>query len=407
MTSLAREKQRQQLARDFERDSKDYKGLNTDASIMKLPHPLRTQSNPMYQAKYMVGAIAGVENEQLMRDLFIQGYGNNHIFFALDNAGSTNFMQFIAANSSGHDGGYNGGSTGATFHLLRYQITAGRLFTIDDPLVELLAQTDIDLDIPTSDIRLPYPNIYVELGRDRNLKSMEPLALYNRVSGLHAFEGAYVSQTYTGEERRPTIEITMTGSPMGHSEIGDDAVEWISMDLSKPRTVFEAMSDSFDRGTIIGSTNSEPGTATGGNPDFKARNLPDMGRRLEMVLKALLYISMPDLREQLITERTQANKVLLRSQSGSHKRKALRQMMRARDAILIMAPTSADSQGPHDESDQDEAHIATHWRRGHFRRQRHGPALANTKVIWISPRLVNAAHLDQLTTISGKNYIAR
>lgn len=37
-------------------------------------------------------------------------------------------------------------------------------------------------------------------------------------------------------------------------------------------------------------------------------------------------------------------------------------------------------------------HLAMHWRTGHFRMQRHGPALSLVKRIWIEPMLVGAGH---------------
>lgn len=38
--------------------------------------------------------------------------------------------------------------------------------------------------------------------------------------------------------------------------------------------------------------------------------------------------------------------------------------------------------------------VRTHWRRGHFRRQRHGSGLSETKLVFIRPCLVNAEHFN-------------
>lgn len=45
-----------------------------------------------------------------------------------------------------------------------------------------------------------------------------------------------------------------------------------------------------------------------------------------------------------------------------------------------------------------------HWRRGHWRNQRHGEELADTKLIWIKPTLVNQSK-EQDTPLSGHIYM--
>lgn len=40
-------------------------------------------------------------------------------------------------------------------------------------------------------------------------------------------------------------------------------------------------------------------------------------------------------------------------------------------------------------------HVATHWRRGHWRNQVHGPARSLRKLIWVMPVVVGSKHADE------------
>jgi len=52
----------------------------------------------------------------------------------------------------------------------------------------------------------------------------------------------------------------------------------------------------------------------------------------------------------------------------------------------------------------DHGHVASHWRRGHWRNQAHGPARSLRKLIWVMPVLVGANHRDD-EPVTGHLYL--
>lgn len=402
------QRRQRELTREYDRVRKDLASCATDPAIMRLAHPLRALASASTQPKFILAGTVGVAFEDATIQRLREGLTTNSLWLELEAAGAHQFLQFIQLNASGSDGGFSGGSSGAMFQAMRYMHAGGAMFTIDDALLPLLMLTDIDLDVPITDVRLPYPNIYIEFGRDRSRMPAE-LALHNSMSGEHAFEGAYVSRT-VDKEGGAHLEVTMTGSPSGHKELGDDAVEWLSLHQSEGLTIHDALYGAFEKATpMIGSSQAQL-------DDFKRLALehreivaPKMSKRLELILKALLYIDLKEARRQTVTERSDAQKAWARTQSGAHRRKALRQLMRAQDTILVLPPevTEGRQEGAFD-ADADPHSMMPHWRRGHFRRQRHGAALAFTKVVWISPKLVNAALLGTLAPApSPKHYVVK
>lgn len=380
--------------KEMERYSED---LMTDRGCMTLPHPARVKAIPMTHPDFMPAYVVGLEYEDLLIKLMKEGLCTRDMWSVLAESGSNKFMNFLRHNNSSQriDGGFNGGSSGAIFQTMRFHLSNGVMFTIDDELLDMLENTDIDLDIPLSDVKLPYPNVYIELGRRREgADGAAKRQMHNDISGLHVLEGAYVSMTKRSAQAGggSVMEVTMTGSPLGKLNAGDDAVEWVSMECLPQQTISASLHRAYiSAGVLYGDPNEA-------NVEFEieqSEKLSELEKRsalrLELVIKALLYIGMPNLRKEFKKDRTQAELVVNRTKSTSHKRKAVRQAVRAYDTVLILPPlasTESGELGGHGRS------VSAHWRRGHFRTQRHGEGLSLRKTIWLAPVLVNADALS-------------
>lgn len=377
---------------EMERYSED---MLNDRACMALPHPARVEVSPMTHPDFMPAQVVGLGHEDLLIKLMREGLCTRDMWSALADAGSNHFMRFLRLNSASQriDGGYNGGSSGAIFHAMRFHINKGVMFTIDDDLLNMLENTDIDLDIPLSDVKLPYPNVYIELGRQREgAAGAAKHQMHNDISGLHALEGAYVSMTKRSSQAgsATVMEVTMTGSPIGKTNAGDDAVEWVSMECVPEQTIRDSLHRAYISAGVLFGDPAET------NVEFQIEQTEKLSElekrsalRLELVIKALLYIGLPNLRKEFKRDRTEAHLTVDRTRSVSHKRKAIRQAARTYDTVLILPPATT-SPNASTEAGAEGRSVISHWRRGHFRTQRHGESFSLRKTIWIPPVLVNA-----------------
>lgn len=400
----------QALARRYEQRSKELAPFTLDPQVMALPHPLRILASADTSPEFFITGVVGMAHAAFTQEKLQGGLSNKNLWVALEARCAEQFLDFMQRSSADPDA-KSGGSAGAMFQAMRYQQGQGAMFTIDEPLLHLLSLTDIELDIPITEVRLPFANIYLEFGKDR-LNMPAELALMNPLTGAHAFEGAYVSQTKDANGDAQ-LEVTMTGSPVGHRDVSDDAIEWVSMRQREGLSITKALAKAFASGVPMqGATPAQVMAHHMTAPERFTQQAPRMALRLELIIKVLLFIGMKEARKALIGERTKAQAVLNRSQSGAHRRRALRDMLRARQSILVMAPLApANAEGISALAGEDRKPnggagpgLASHWRRGHFRDQRHGPGMALSHVIWIAPQMINAQSLQALAKIKASGF---
>lgn len=354
-----------------------------DPAIFKLAHPARLSATPATAPNITLMSIAEPRHQPLVRELLAKRVATIDVFQELERRGDRRLLAFYSMHTGTAEasGGFGNGAAGATAQALRFQTCAGRIYSFSDDLVQLLDRTKLGTDIPVSELKLPsqQPNIYIELGTVRDTAGRH--ALFNSESGYHALEGAYVSSVLDSAGN-DCLEVTMTGSPVGHTELMDDAVEWVSMKATGQVTISQALTDAY--------TKSAGPEDAGAYFEDQARLLEQAkasAPRLELITKCILFLGLPEAVKTSILEGTEARNALARAQSGAHRRRAARILARSYDRILVEAPpTSASAEGPSKEGRT----VGTHWRDGHFRNQRHGPGYSLTKVIWIRPMLINA-----------------
>jgi hypothetical protein len=293
--------------------------------------------------------------------------------------------------------------------VLVLMLARARLRAHGDPILQVapalqaqLAATDLEHHLPARFFRCPWPVAYVELARPSDL------CIYNRASGLHAVEGAYIggyrvppySRLYQSTERvrllgldparaMRIIELTLTGSPAGKRDALDDA----SQDL-----VLFIQDEDADLDTLLARHVAYYGSpAARSHPGFELPSPDEIAQMTAVVstlAKVLLYLHLPDAEQTRVAERSDLER-RLRQVRPKKAARLQRQWLTAYDRIVLGPrdlPTATAMPAP-DERD-DGSHRRSprpHWRRGHFRRIRCGEGLRDSRLGWIRPVLVNAA----------------
>ncbi|MDN7534052.1 hypothetical protein [Burkholderia orbicola] len=294
-------------------------------------------------------------------------------------------------------------------------VQAGRQI-MDFPveLTEMLARTDID-DIPLTNIKLPYASQYLHFGPQAELE-LEPGWLV---------DGAYVEQRGHSGELRFTV--TAVPADRGLSN------QWYLFPEAQYTQDFAGNFGSTDLATAIDTVLSDRlaglqhqqakaggditaamqiGLASMGTTipeglrivdvgpemaavreDINNRRFPIYKAALQLVVNALCYVAAYpndiDTVWPLGTPESLKQKVL----SGKDKEK-----MRAKSKLASLGYVPVHVCGKRIVEQRNalgihpsgHGQVATHWRRGHWRNQVHGPGRSLRKLIWLMPVVVGS-----------------
>jgi hypothetical protein len=361
----------------MDRAMRDARAWLDDPSMLRLAHPVRLMATPATAPAITLITMAESRHHSLVRELLAKRMATIDIFKELERRGDQRLLAFYEMHTGTAElsGGFGNGAAGATAQGLRFLTCGGRVFTFTDELVQALHETNLGSDIPVSELKLPLPNIFIELGSDREAS---PFALHNAESGRHALEGAYVSSVVDADGN-DCLEVTMTGSPVGHLELMDDAIEWASMRAAGQVSISQSLIDAY----------TKPASTEDSSPYFDDQSrLLDQARasvpRLELIAKCILFLGLSDALKKEVLEGTEAKRALARAVSGAHKRRAARVLARSYDRIVVEATPDEHS------AEAAGRTLSQHWRKPHMRMQRHGPGLSLTKVILIRRQFINA-----------------
>ncbi len=278
----------------------------------------------------------------------------------------------------------------------RFYLRGKPMFVMDQKLCEGLIQTNFGMDTPSTFLRSPLPYCYIEFGTERNLD----VFVFNDESGMHQVEGVYLSEYQWTQPMQSDlqdflasrgalskdsdsvryIELEFTGSPVGKSTALDDATFNISMIIDDNACLtiehlyelhVEYFRGHFIRNQLFKSVAMDEQTAQCFMP------------LLELLIKSLIFINSDLSVRKTILERKQLETQLAGLKNKAKQRKLQRKLNSAKDYILISSKHSLEYSGAgagHQKS--------AHWRRGHFRNQRHGEGFSNVKIVWIQPMLI-------------------
>lgn len=271
------------------------------------------------------------------------------------------------------------GSTemGSAFSLmlyLRQTILPQPQFLIEDGLLELLEHTDIADDVPVSMLQLPFPRCYVELGRSRQCQAH----VANPASGQHVLEGAYLEMADSPQKGRG-LYVMLTGSPLGHENAMDDATSSLFVPMTDPeQPLRDALAQArAQSGALATRLGLRPAPSEYFEQEVEA---------LKLLAKVLLYLNLPQARKQQKFTLSEALAAARVKKNPAKRARALRDARGLSDYILVSAadlPPRAGAAG--------HRGVKAHWRRGHYRMQRHGVQLSLQRLIFVQPTLVGDA----------------
>lgn len=370
----------------------DLSTLPKDEATCKLPHPLRVQRCLQEDLAMWEHAVGTREWRALVAAFQDPAFMLSNMAQLLQEQKLYRLQELFGA--AAHSVGSNElGGAMATFVGLRHLLSPNRLFRLDDDLVELLGHTDLDADIPVSFLKLPYPRCYVELGHTRVLDAF----VYNGVTGDHVLEGAYFEQGQHGSEGEG-LYVMMTGSPLGKQDAMDDATHAVFIRLDNPElSLSQAIDQAYARSRV---QSAQVGLSPPDDQGYARAN-----HNLALLAKALLYISLPEARKTVALERSELQAQAQRLSSASKRAKLLRRIQRSCDVVTVHAPAVTSEQEGAATAGDSAANSAraSYWRRGHYRRQPHGPQNSLRKLIFIAPvRVMGLGNVAE--PAANKNY---
>lgn len=349
----------------------------SDRASCLLAHPLRSQRFLQPLLSELEQGLGSREFSVVKAAFCRDDFTLSNLPQLIDQERLTRFGQMfeLAAHSPGST---ELGGAMATMVGIRHVVSPYRLFRLEDDLVALLGVTDIDEDLPISFLRLPFPRCYVELGQRRDITASVP----NDVSGDHVLEGAYFEQG-VHPQRGPGLYVLATGSPLGKRDCMDDATHAVFLSTCDPEMPLSAaLNAAFDAAI-------EQSSSGGYRPPSK-ESFSQALANLQWLVKALLYISLPEARKTAHLDRSDLQTQLGLARSNAKRAKLQRRMARACDLVVVHAPAPR-LEPPTGPTGLEAGSRAAHWRRGHYRRQAFGAHHAQRKLIFVAPVWVGSA----------------
>lgn len=364
--------------------------LPQDDQTMRLPHPLRcavclTERDIAAWRGFLGARTWGALTQEFQAQDGLTGDALLRLTASPEHAR----LSMLTETLSHSEGNTEMGSAFSVMLYLRQLQSPQPHFLIEDALTEMLEHTDIADDIPVSMLALPFPRCYVEFGRRRELLPRVP----NPLTGLHTLEGAYI-ETGVSEARGKGIFVMLTGSPLGHHDAMDDATCSLFIPTTDPeRPLRDAL---LDARRASGALALDLGLRAAPEEYFEHEM-----DALKLLAKALLYLNLPQARKTLRKELTEAKLQVAAKKNPAKRAKAEKELRRLSDYILVSAPPpQSDVRG----SGTGKS-LRMHWRRGHYRLQRHGIGNSLQKLIFLQPALIGAADSD--ATAPAGRYVAK
>jgi hypothetical protein len=365
--------------------------LPKDEASMRMAHPFRTTAFGGNAPEMLRGLVGESEWSRFIKILRDESLLAGSMVVAIQDQGLRRLTELVRA-AAGASGSTEMGGAMPFLVMLRHAEMPYPIFRIEDALVDILTKTDISDDIPMAMLPLPYPRLYVELGQSRTIKE----TLSNVESGLHILEGAYIERGMH-EHLGEGYYIMLTGSPLGKSDAMDDATLALFLPINSGEARLQDVLNEAVR-----SANLE--ARAKGLRETPLEWTEQCHRCLLLLIKALLYISLPDARRQLHPERTEALKDLQRLKSPGKRAKAERRLKKLSDFVVIKA--AAAHEKAFSEGATREGGVKPHWRRAHYRMQAHGPQMSLRKLIFITEVLVGMGEHDEGKT-PVQDYVVR
>jgi len=261
------------------------------------------------------------------------------------------------------------------FNEYLFQRMRGVVVEFSPRLVEQLHMTDLPLvdRLPFADWRLPFDTAaYFHMPTPRS-----EVALYDDRFKLEGFYIRPVRQQERGVNM-VGFEVRAIAQPAESAiDETDVQMQWTLLGAPAHQT------DSATLGDILDRFFANPTLAPGIAEDVVAVGKQLVRNKMELLLKALIYVNLKETRIEVVSANQQLQQKA--EKLGPKKRaRILRKLERAYDRVTLdVAPV--DGEAIHG---YEGASRKPHWRRGHFRNQRYGRNWSESRMVWIRPIIV-------------------
>lgn len=267
---------------------------------------------------------------------------------------------------------------------LTFQIAGGVIVELTPALIEQLLNTDLDAaEVMTAqDLRLPFDGpIFLRA------PSNAPALMVSGHDLPLPLDGFYLRRTHVELDTASVdglspgiydgIDIVCLSQPIVSSDPLDDAYFHCPL-------AWSASDQQTTVRTIIEQRHQQMAGADPARRQHYRRLMDEFESLLTFVLKALLYLNLPEARRRSVNEATDLAK-RLRGLGPKKQARLARQAARAYDRVEV-GPTAEEFAAA--AAVAGHRTVAPHWRRGHFRRQRIGEGRTQSRIVWIKPVLV-------------------
>lgn len=266
------------------------------------------------------------------------------------------------------------------------------IFHFSQNLTELLKETDV-LDIDISLIKLPYPNFYIDLSSAK---------IPFEENGTEFIEGAFIRDEQDDGDNGETFERALNIDFVGNSYIEkywkinkdlcwdtDRGFHSMLLFLDKKdnlTTIRDAIK--FDKDGFVGEAMiDERDDDT--KIDLYLIHKQFVDRTINFIVNCLLYLTIkePDIESKYPKDLPIHLKTKL-GKANTRRRKEV-----VEDEIIKSGFTKVNYVGQNIKSTNINSglngEVSSHWRRGHWRNQKFGGNLSESKLVWILPTIVN------------------
>lgn len=308
----------------------------------------------------------------------------------------------------------NSKTTQAMLGFVQFWYKSRQIFSFDRSLADALAKTDVS-DIPWEAIKLPYERMFIHFGTCLN----ESQWCQDRE---YKIDGAYINHIVDPNipelANSDVLEITFTARLYNHTyeEVASIAPEWAILTDPEYGCILAGgkgttIGDALQRGTEASLMFYDRMDETLHRNSFLCANkfqiLPDSTRitpfrdrylrselliaeALPLLINCLFYLaySYPTEAPTYPPEAPRTLTHKLENTTSENKQRILSEQMERLGYTKIHFVSHAGITKEPSIAETGKT-IRTHWRRGHWRLQRFGTSLAQLKLLWIKPTIVN------------------
>lgn len=291
-----------------------------------------------------------------------------------------------------------------------------RIFDFPESMVEAFGQTAVD-DVPLGMLKLPYQSVYLHFGPQWELHFEDGWCLDGAyLTELETSDGPLLQirlvtihddpDTYANWVRRPEQSIWLSFKGDERYLTAGEAIDLFlsrsARDLGEEITHGDAKllaEAATARAQLRAQGVDAPRVRSGVSERARYVKDREISRRgaidasMRLVINALAYLNAyPDDREERYPKHTPASRLAALNESKTQKAaKRNRSKLEALGYHPVIFCGAKWQEPPVVVDAGGERKVRTHWRRGHWRNQAHGPGRTLRKLIWVMPMRVGTA----------------